>query len=340
MSVASKAVVRSRWSRLVPLWARPALRKVRRRVKFVLAGGLWQPEAVKLRNSWAKFPAEILDDYLVSGYQNPRINAQSILGRHFLLTKLFGTEFEPLMREELEFCVETNAAIRRRAAELGVAMSQYTDPEKRAAVKEVCSVIADREEKYERAWAKALADRTAERLRVVELACGSANDYRYLDAYGIARFLDYTGIDLNEDNIGNARSRFPDVRFEVGSILDLPYADDSVDYVLAFDIFEHLSLPAMHKAMNEAMRIARKGVVIAFFIMVDKPDHTVRPRDAYHWNELSATRITELLAGKFPSVQTTHIPTFLAADYDAEHSYNPKAWTVIAERHTAPPVNH
>ncbi|MEQ7005214.1 class I SAM-dependent methyltransferase [Actinopolymorpha sp. B17G11] len=336
MGVADKAVVRSRWLRWVPGWARPALRTLRRQVRDILAGGRWQTEAAKLRRSWAKLPAETLDDYLVSGYQNPRINAQSILARHFLLTELFGSEFEPMMREELEFCVDANAALRRRAGELGVAMSQYTDPEKRAAVKKVCAVIADREGTYERKWSKALAGREADTLRVLEFACGSANDYRFLDAYGIARFLDYTGVDLNEDNIRNARQRFPvrgaTVRFELGSILDLPYADDSVDYVLAFDIFEHLSLPAMHKAMNEAIRIARKGVVIAFFIMVDKPDHIVRPKDSYHWNELSAGRIQELLKVKFPTVRAIHIPTFLAADYGAEHSYNPKAWTVIAER--------
>jgi ubiquinone/menaquinone biosynthesis C-methylase UbiE len=342
MSVADKVIPRPRWLRWIPAWARPALRASRQHVRYVLAGGPWQTEVARLRRSWAKLPAETLDDYLVSGYQNPRINAQSILARHFLLTELFGTEFDQLMRAELEFCVDTNAVLRRHAAELGVAMSQYTDPEKRAAVKKVSAAIADREDTYERAWSAALADREAGPLRVLEFACGSANDYRFLDAYGIGRFLDYTGVDLNEDNIRNARQRFSErdarVRFEVGSILDLPYADNSVDYVLAFDIFEHLSLPALHTAMNEAIRIARNGVVIAFFIMVDKPHHTVRPKGIYHWNELSATKIQELLAVKFPLVRAIHIPTFLAAEYGAEHSYNPKAWTVIAERSSAQPA--
>jgi ubiquinone/menaquinone biosynthesis C-methylase UbiE len=236
------------------------------------------------------------------------------------------------MREELEFCVETNAALRQRAAELGVKMGQFTAPEKRAAVKQVCEVIADREDTFEKKWSEALRDRTAKPLRVLEFACGSANDYRFLESYGIAAGLDYTGIDLNDDNIQNARQRFPDVKFEAGSILSLPYADESFDYVLAFDIFEHLSLDAMEQAMKEAMRLAKKGIVIAFFIMVDKPEHNVRPKGTYHWNELSADKIRELLQTKFPSVTMTHLRTFLKEEYAAEHSYNFKAWTAIAER--------
>jgi len=289
-------------------------------------------ERARLRRSWASIPAETLDDYLVTGYQNPRINAQSILARHFLIGKLFGSEFDELMRDELVFCVEANAALRQEARKLGVKMGQFLTPEKRAEVKRVSEVVAERETTFETKWAEVLPARAATPLRVLELACGSANDYRFLDSYGIARSLDYTGVDLNDSNIANARKRFPDVTFETGNILSLPYADESFDYVLAFDIFEHLSLEAMERAMSEAMRLARRGVVFAFFIMVDKPDHNVRPKANYHWNELSATRIRDLLQRRFPSVTVTHIPTFLRTEYAATHSYNPKAWSVIAER--------
>jgi ubiquinone/menaquinone biosynthesis C-methylase UbiE len=312
--------------------AKPVFRAIHRLERRVMAGDVSYGEQGKLKRSWAKIPQDVLADYLVVGYQNPHINAQSILARHFLVRKLFGSEFDELMREELEFCVETNAAIRKRAAELGVTMGQFTDPEKRAAVAEVCKVIADREDSFEKRWAKELAGRDAEPLRVLEFACGSANDYRYFDSYGLGPYLDYTGIDLNDDNIANARKRFPGVGFEVGSILDLPQEDNSVDYVLAFDIFEHLSIEAMEQAMSEAMRVAKKGIVVAFFIMVDIPEHNVRPKGTYHWNELSATQIRKLVAPKFPSIRLEHIPTFLKQEYGAQHSYNKKAWTLIAER--------
>jgi ubiquinone/menaquinone biosynthesis C-methylase UbiE len=155
----------------------------------------------------------------------------------------------------------------------------------------VCSVIADREDTYERLWSQTLATQTAPKLKVLELACGSANDYRYFDSYGLARFLVYTGIDLNEKNVVNAKKRFPGVRFDQGSILDLPYESSSFDYVTAFDIFEHLSLQAMEHAMAQAVRVTKRGFLVAFFIMADVPGHTERPKETYHWNELSADQI-------------------------------------------------
>jgi SAM-dependent methyltransferase len=289
-------------------------------------------EASKLKQSWAAFSPETLEAYLVSGYQNPRINAQSIIARHFFIRQLFGSEFDALMQEELRFCVETNEAIRQRAVEMGVTMGVFTNPDKRAAVERVCAVIADREQVFESKWRDALATKSAEPISVLELACGSANDYRSLANYGIARFLDYTGVDLNDKNIANAKARFRDIDFEVGSILDLPYDDGSFDYVLAFDIFEHLSLPAMEQAMSEAMRLARKGLVLAFFIMTDAAEHNQRPKRSYHWNELSASKIEEVLRKAFPDTQAWHIPTFLKQNFDYGHYYNKKAYTIIAQR--------
>lgn len=308
---------------------RRLLRGVKRLRKLLKPGS--PSEVGKLKKSWANYSAQTLEEYLVSGYQNPRINAQSILARHFFVHQLFGTEFDDLMQEELKFCVETNEAIRRRAAEAGVTMGAFTDADKRAAVQQVSSVIADRERLFEGRWHEALATRSAQPISVLELACGSANDYRSLANYGIARFLDYGGIDLNETNIANATKRFPGVKFQVGSILELPYADQSVDYVLAFDIFEHLSLAAMERAMSEAMRVARKGLVLAFFIMIDAPEHNERPKADYHWNELSASKIEKMLAERFSDVQVIPLPAYMKQHFGYEHYYNKKAYTIIAQ---------
>ncbi|HEX8766994.1 MAG TPA: hypothetical protein VF714_01415, partial [Jatrophihabitans sp.] len=42
-------------------------------------------EEAKLRDVWRRYDREILEIYLVSGYQDPRLNAQSILARHTLI---------------------------------------------------------------------------------------------------------------------------------------------------------------------------------------------------------------------------------------------------------------
>jgi len=289
-------------------------------------------EESKLRSVWSGYRQEMLEVYLVSGYQDPRINAQSILARHLLIRTLFGSEFDELMREELAHAVELNEAVRVRAEELGVTISATLDPEGQAAVRRVTEVIEDRAAAFAGRWQDALRGREAARLSVIEFACGSANDFRSFADYGIARFLDYTGIDLNETNIANAKRMFPDVKFRTASILSLPEADRSVDFVIGFDILEHLSLPAMHEAFDAAVRICRRGIYFAFFRMNEIPGHENNPRGNYHINQLSAPMFREQAKKRFASVQLLHVPTMLADDYGYKHSYNPKAYSLIAER--------
>ena len=293
---------------------------------------LIQKENRQLKKAWARHDPEMLDIYLATGFQDPRINVQSILARHLLVRALFGSKFDRLMQEELAFAVEINEAVRLRAHELGVRLSASLDRERRADVERVMAPFDAKASTYADKWSQALAGRKAHRLKVLELACGSANDYRALAMYGIAPFLDYTGIDLNENNISNAKRRFPDVDFRVGSILSLPFADRTVDYVLAFDIFEHLSLAAMREALDEAVRVSQRGLYIAFFRMSDIPDHIEEPRGAYHFNMLSAPRMREYFEKHYPSVDLVHVATFLFERFGYKHSYNKQAYSIIAER--------
>jgi SAM-dependent methyltransferase len=289
-------------------------------------------EEAKLRGVWAGYREDMLERYLVSGYQDPRINAQSILARHTLVRALFGSEFDSLMREELAWAIELNEAIRVRAAELGVRIRPTLNPDRYADVQRVTEVIADRVPEFGKRWQDALADRQVARLSVLEFACGSANDYRAFADYGIARFLDYTGVDLNETNIANARRRFPDVKFRVGSVLSLPQPDRSVDYVIGFDIMEHLSLPAMQSAMGAAVRICRRGVCFAFFRMDEVPEHVDKPRGNYHFNLLSAPQVRQDMARRFGTVQLIRIADMLKDNFGYAHSYNRRAYSLLTEK--------
>jgi SAM-dependent methyltransferase len=287
-------------------------------------------EEDKLKKVWAGYNADGLEVYLVTGYQDPRINAQSILARHALVRALFGSEFDVLMREELLYAVELNEAMRVRAAELGVRLVNK-GPEALANKVRVGEVIADRAPIFGERWRAALADREAPPLSVLEFACGSANDYRAFADYGIARFLDYTGIDLNETNIANAKRRFPDINFRVDSILSLPEADHSIDYVIGFDILEHLSPAAKRTAMDAAVRICRRGLHFALFAMDENPDDIVRPVRNYHVNILSAPRMRDYMGERFDSVQLINIRELLTRDFGAKRSFNRRAVTLVAE---------
>src|SRR5262245_42845163 len=153
---------------------------------------------------------------------------------------------------------------------------------------------------FQQRWAAALADAEAPTLSVLEAACGSANDYRFLHAYGLARFMDYSGFDLSEANIANARDMFPQVDFRCGNVFEIPRGDASVDFMLVFDLFEHLSLGGLDGALDEVFRVARRGLVLNFFNVAGIPDHVANPvaQRRYHWNTLSLSRITAALAAR------------------------------------------
>ena len=167
---------------------------------------------------------------------------------------------------------------------------------------------------------------------MLELACGSANDYRAFAEYGIAEHLDYLGIDLTPKNIDNARRRFPGIDFEVGDITALDAADGSFDYVVAFDIFEHLSPESIERALDEATRVARRGLALTFFNMTDIAAHEITPRGVYHWNTLSRSAMEERLRPAFPVIETIVVAEWLAAEHGYQHTYNGRAVTIFAER--------
>lgn len=290
-------------------------------------------ERTLLERTWGAGSADMLDAYLVSGYQNPRINVQSILVRHALIARILGPESVPPMEEEIRWAIELNEVLRHRAAELDVKMGSYRNPVKHAAVRRVDEAIADREHEFLARWRERLERMETDPVRVIELACGSANDYRAFAEAGLGSHLDYLGVDLSEKNIANARRRHPEARFEVGDILDLPYDDRSFDWVIASDIFEHLSPEAMERALGEAMRLSKDGLILTFFNMSEAADHEIRRRRAYHWNTLSRPRIEDRLRGAgFGALFSLKIARWLKRSHGYPHSYNRRAWTIIAER--------
>ena len=277
--------------------------------------------------------ADILDRYLVSGYQNPRLNVQSILVRHVLLADIVGDRARPGMEDEIRFAIDLNETLRLRAAELGVTMGTFRDPEKLAAVERVSEAVAGKDRAFVDRWRDEVEAVPPAPDPVLEFACGSANNYRTIAECGLGRCLCYVEIDLNPLNIANARRRHPEARFEVDDILALRFEDQSFDHVVAADIFEHLSPDAFERAIDEAGRLARRALIFTFFNMADAPEHVIHKGSSYYRNMLSAGRIEEhVRALGFDTVLRLPIARWLETSYGYPHSYNPHAWTIIAER--------
>ena len=251
-------------------------------------------ETENLKKAWSSKTPEKLRTYLVSGIQDPRSNIQSILTRHFLVRQLFGSQFEQLQEQELLHAMRLN-----------------TDRVDKRPTSE------EEKNDFQGRWRAALSRAEAPRLSVLEAACGSANDYRFLDSYGIASFLKYSGFDLSESNIANAREMFPGVDFQCGSVFEIPRPPQSVDFVIAFDLFEHLSLEGLEAAIQELCRVSRGGLVLNFFNVSDIADHISHPvpERRYHWNMLSLNKIIASLAEKSQAMEVVHIHGMLSAKF-------------------------
>ena len=166
-----------------------------------------------------------------------------------------------------------------------------------------------------------------QKVTVLEPACGSANDYRFLAAYGVARRLAYTGIDLCSKNIDNALALFPQTQFKVGNIFSIDAPDKAYDLAFVHDLFEHFSIAGLETAVSELCRVTRWGICVGFFNMDEIPEHVVRPYEEYHWNTLSMMRMKELFLQHGFAAQVIHIGTFLRQRAGSDQTHNQNAYT-------------
>ena len=329
-------------------------------------------ESENLARSWMGHDPAWLRDYLVAGVEDPRINVQSILTRHFLLDALGPEGCRPLMEQECRFAsamnwllrlaaragegdelgqvlhalrkggdnaegIEVPAFMLRTFARLpmaicGLAIPNYIEAflcgaqtgQGQEALRQPCM------DTFRELWAAALAGRgsaAGQALTVLEPACGSANDYRFLEAFGIARLIQYQGFDLCPGNIENARALFPGVAFELGNVFDIAAPDKSFDLCFLHDLFEHLSPAGLEVAVRQACRVTRQGLCVGFFNMDEIPAHHVRPVRQYYWNTLSMAAMKALFAECGFIARAMHIGSFLRQQTGCDQTHNPKAYT-------------
>jgi SAM-dependent methyltransferase len=84
----------------------------------------------------------------------------------------------------------------------------------------------------------AFAARLARGKRVLDIACGTG--YGSAELALVARTVD--GVDVSEEAVEYARSHYPapHVNFQAASCEALPFADQSFDLIVAFEVIEHL----------------------------------------------------------------------------------------------------
>lgn len=321
-------------------------------------------ETDRLTESWMRYNRQTLRDYLIRDVEDPRINVQSILTRHFLIERLFGKRFDSLMEQELRFALVMNwllgllkksVGAGRLHAVLDALLAGQEEAEGLVIPSYISETFASLYlpnymcdlfcwapiettdvpipeyliSTFQKIWLEVLACEQSQRISVLEPACGSANDYRFIEAFGIANLIDYTGFDLCEKNIRNAGQMFPDACFKVGNVLDIEVGDGMFDYCFVHDLFEHLSVEAMETAIAEICRVTRKDICAGFFNMREGGRHIVREVGSYHWNNLSMIETVKFFRRYASAVKVIHIDTFLRSNFRCGDTHNKGAYTLI-----------
>ncbi|MGW4062706.1 class I SAM-dependent methyltransferase [Amycolatopsis sp. NPDC004747] len=100
----------------------------------------------------------------------------------------------------------------------------------------------------------------------VDVGCGPGQFTAHLASLGV----DASGIDLSPEMVNLARRAHPELRFEVGSMTDLPLGDASMAGVLAFWSLIHVPDEAVPVALGHFHRVLRPGglLVIGYHVGV------------------------------------------------------------------------
>jgi len=168
-------------------------------------------------------------------------------------------------RSSLDHCRITNS---RRCRTRAVSLSSPVDPRKSVSESydRVAADYAARmfQELDGKPIDRALLDDVAAHADglICDLGCGPGHVARYLHKRGAV----VCGIDISPAMIAEARRLTPGLRFEVGDLRALSFADETVSAVVAMYSLIHLDPVELGVAINEIARVlTRNGIFLAGF---------------------------------------------------------------------------
>lgn len=106
---------------------------------------------------------------------------------------------------------------------------------------------------------------------IADVGCGPGHVTRFV----AERHEDVLGVDLSPAMIQLAREAAPELEFVVGSMLDLPAADNAWAGAIAFYSIIHFTPQDRAKACRELARAVRPGGWLLLAFHVDSPDFAI-----------------------------------------------------------------
>jgi O-antigen biosynthesis protein len=135
---------------------------------------------------------------------------------------------------------------------------------------------------------------------VLDVACG--------EGYGsdlIAKYAESViGVDLSEEAIKHATSAYckANLQFEHGSVLDLPFRNETFDVVISFETIEHLV--EQSQMLDEILRVMKTDGLL----IISSPNRDVYAdedgqHNEFHLKELNFDEFNGLLSDRFSKIQ-------------------------------------
>ena len=91
--------------------------------------------------------------------------------------------------------------------------------------------------------------------KALDLGCGNGKTVSTLVDSG----YDVTGVDFSSVAIEQCKARFPDSTFVESSVCDLPFEDNTFDYITAVHVLEHLNDEELERTVSEIGRVLKES---------------------------------------------------------------------------------
>jgi ubiquinone/menaquinone biosynthesis C-methylase UbiE len=104
---------------------------------------------------------------------------------------------------------------------------------------------------------------------VLDVGCGPGHNFDHFLQHGPSVY--YRGMDYSERFVRVANERVKPMKiFKLGDVRKIPEPDKSFDVVIFQDVLEHTN--GYEKPLEEALRVARKRVIVTFWHLMDKEE--------------------------------------------------------------------
>lgn len=156
-----------------------------------------------------------------------------------------------------------------------------------------------------------------------DFGCGPGHTTKFLFDSGVK---DIVGIDLSPGMVTTAQRIFPDIRFERGDLLALPYTPDYFSSAIAFYAIVHFDHDQIGMAFREIHRVLKKDGQFLFSFHVgegtvhfDKANDIDVDVDLYFWP--TNTIVELLLANNFRIVDAIERLPYPDVEYASKRAY-------------------